>query len=96
MVNTSLRRALLQWGLSTPLWALPDVSGARVQDAAECIAPAKAGGGFDLTCKLVGELVALSGAPAKPLLVSYLPGGIGAVAYDRMVTQRLHIETTLP
>jgi putative tricarboxylic transport membrane protein len=57
---------------------------------AECIAPAKPGGGFDLTCRLVRGMLALPGAErATPVEVKYLPGGIGAVAFDRAVSQRL-------
>lgn len=54
---------------------------------AECIAPAKAGGGFDLTCQLVRKIVRLAPPPAPQVAVRYLPGGIGAVAFDRAVTQ---------
>ena len=56
-------------------------------DKPECIAPAKPGGGFDLTCKL-----AQSGLQDKylkePMRVTYMPGGIGAVAYNAIVAQR--------
>ncbi|GAB3662406.1 tripartite tricarboxylate transporter substrate binding protein [Ramlibacter alkalitolerans] len=62
-----------------PLHALPP----RV----DCIAPAKPGGGFDLTCRLVRELLAADQAAA--VQVKYLPGGIGAVAFDRAVQGRL-------
>jgi putative tricarboxylic transport membrane protein len=56
----------------------------------ECIVPSKPGGGFDLTCKLA--LRALAPAPSRadapPMRLSYLPGGIGAVAWNSIVTQR--------
>lgn len=52
---------------------------------AECIAPAKAGGGFDLTCQLVRKALQ---PHATDVTVRYLPGGIGAVVFDRAVTQR--------
>ena len=59
--------------------------------ATECIAPARPGGGFDLTCKLVQEM--LDGRPGEragaQVQIRYLPGGIGAVAFDRAVTQKL-------
>ncbi|MBC5784712.1 tripartite tricarboxylate transporter substrate binding protein [Ramlibacter sp. USB13] len=55
----------------------------------ECIAPAKAEGGFDLTCQLLRDLLRLpAAAPPADVDVRYLPGGIGAVAFDRAVTQR--------
>lgn len=61
----------------------------RALDAPECVVPAKAGGGFDLTCRLVEELVAASGVAKAPMAVKYVPGGIGALAYGRAVTGRL-------
>ncbi|GGE82144.1 tripartite tricarboxylate transporter substrate binding protein [Stappia taiwanensis] len=60
--------------------ALADVT------APECIAPAKPGGGFDLTCR-----VAQTGLAAqfdKPIQVTFMPGGIGAVAFSQFNTTR--------
>lgn len=57
----------------------------------ECIAPAKPGGGFDLTCKLAQKGLQANPAEAQKnpaLRVSYLPGGVGAVAWSSIVTQR--------
>jgi putative tricarboxylic transport membrane protein len=54
----------------------------------ECIAPAQPGGGFDITCKLAQASLADSGAVSSPLRISYMPGGIGAVAYNTIVGQR--------
>lgn len=54
----------------------------------ECIAPAKPGGGFDLTCRLAQGALKDSGALKSPLRIVYMPGGIGAVAYNHIVTQR--------
>ncbi|MCB1756990.1 MAG: tripartite tricarboxylate transporter substrate binding protein, partial [Gammaproteobacteria bacterium] len=54
----------------------------------ECIAPAKPGGGFDLTCKLAQSGLQDGGHLSSPLRVSYMPGGIGAVAYNAIVAQR--------
>ena len=90
-LRTTPRRSVLLAGASLAGLGLGLGRPARggVLDAAECIVPAKVGGGFDLTCKLVGQLVTQHGAAARPLRVSYLPGGIGAVAYDRMVSGRL-------
>jgi len=51
---------------------------------AECIVPAKAGGGFDLTCKLAQRML----ADERAIQLSYLPGGIGAVAYTTVVTRK--------
>lgn len=54
----------------------------------ECIAPAKPGGGFDLTCKLLQVSLQESGALDKPMRITYMPGGVGAVAYNAIVAQR--------
>lgn len=54
---------------------------------AECIAPAKPGGGFDLTCRMLRDMLRLA-QPATEVEVRYLPGGIGALAFDRAVSQR--------
>ncbi len=66
--------------LTQPAAALPG--------RAECIAPAKPGGGFDLTCQLVRQALALPGGAPAQVQVRYMPGGIGAVAYDRAVVQQ--------
>ena len=72
--------ALMLTLLSAPATAAP---------RAECIAPAKPGGGFDLTCRLLRDMLALPlPAPLAEVETRYLPGGIGAVAFDRAVTQR--------
>src|SRR5512141_1348627 len=54
----------------------------------ECIAPAKPGGGFDLTCKLVQSGLMDAKIIADPMRVTYMPGGIGAVAYNAIIAQR--------
>lgn len=57
-------------------------------DKTECIAPAKPGGGFDLTCKLAQRALQEGHYASDPMRVSYMPGGIGAVAYNAIVAQR--------
>ena len=58
-----------------------------VAGAAECLIPSKPGGGMDLTCKLAQK--ALHARPGAPeLTLSYLPGGVGAVAWHSVVSQR--------
>jgi putative tricarboxylic transport membrane protein len=57
-------------------------------DKTECIAPAKPGGGFDLTCKVAQTALLEGKYVAAPMRVSYMPGGIGAVAYNAIVAQR--------
>ncbi|WP_418315640.1 Bug family tripartite tricarboxylate transporter substrate binding protein [Piscinibacter sakaiensis] len=57
-------------------------------DKTECIAPAKPGGGFDLTCKLAQSALLDGKYIADPMRVTYMPGGIGAVAYNSVIAQR--------
>ncbi|AVR69372.1 MULTISPECIES: Bug family tripartite tricarboxylate transporter substrate binding protein [Pseudomonas aeruginosa group] len=54
----------------------------------ECIAPASPGGGFDLTCKLAQSALVEGKLLSKPMRVTYMPGGVGAVAYNAVVAQR--------
>jgi len=64
----------------------------------ECVVPAKPGGGMDLTCKLARKGLAkvADTAQINPALhISYLPGGIGAVAWNAMSSQRRAEASTL-
>ena len=54
----------------------------------ECLAGAKPGGGFDLTCKLAQGALQEGKFLSDPMRISYMPGGIGAVAYNAVVAQR--------
>lgn len=61
------------------------ISTAHAQaETTECIAPAKPGGGYDLTCRLAANGLQKTGLIEKPMMVSYMPGGIGAVAYNHV------------
>lgn len=51
----------------------------------ECIAPAKPGGGFDLTCKLAQNGLKTTALLKAPMRVTYMPGGVGAVAYNKII-----------
>jgi putative tricarboxylic transport membrane protein len=69
------------------LAALLMVPAAAASREAECLVPSKPGGAMDLTCKLAQQ--ALQAKPGAPRLkLSYLPGGIGAVAWHTIVSQR--------
>lgn len=61
----------------------------------ECIAPSKPGGGFDLTCKLVQAGLKDHGLLKAPMRVTYMPGGIGAVAYNAIAANRRNEPGTL-
>jgi putative tricarboxylic transport membrane protein len=54
---------------------------------AECIVPSKPGGAMDLTCKLARKALHGESGPAA-MRLTYLPGGIGAVAWHTLVSQR--------
>ncbi|MFV0662853.1 Bug family tripartite tricarboxylate transporter substrate binding protein [Denitromonas sp.] len=54
----------------------------------DCIAPAKPGGGFDLTCKLAQSGLQDAKLLDAPMRVTYMPGGIGAVAYNTVIANR--------
>jgi putative tricarboxylic transport membrane protein len=56
---------------------------AAASAGAECVIPSKPGGAMDLTCKLAQKAL-----PDSKLKLAYLPGGIGAVAWHTLVSQR--------
>jgi putative tricarboxylic transport membrane protein len=57
-------------------------------DRPECVAPAQPGGGFDLTCRMAAQALLETGQIEQPMSVTFMPGGIGAVAYNAMNTTR--------
>jgi putative tricarboxylic transport membrane protein len=68
--------------------------------AAECVIPSKPGGAMDLTCKLAQKALVEKAALEKKtapasMHLSYMPGGIGAVAWHTMVSQRASEGDTL-
>jgi putative tricarboxylic transport membrane protein len=67
---------------------LAAAASAGPMDKTECIAGAKPGGGFDLTCKLAQQALLEGKFIKDPMRVTYMPGGIGAVAYNAVVAQR--------
>ncbi|HEX5697025.1 MAG TPA: tripartite tricarboxylate transporter substrate binding protein, partial [Rhodoferax sp.] len=44
-------------------------------DKTECIAAAKPGGGFDLTCKLAQSALLAGKYITDPMRITYMPGG---------------------
>src|SRR5690625_4508338 len=78
-INTTLRHA----PCLALLGSLLLTGSAQAQSGeTECIAPAKPGGGYDLTCRLAANGLEETGRIDQPMVVSYMPGGIGAVAYN--------------
>jgi len=64
-------------------------SAAAAAEGVDCIVPSKPGGAMDLTCKLVQQgMRQLPDQAARPLRISYVPGGIGAVAWHSQVARR--------
>lgn len=56
--------------------------------AAECIAPANPGGGWDLTCRAVGRLLGDLRLVPGVVRVTNLPGAGGGIAYARAIARR--------
>jgi len=56
--------------------------------AAECIAPANPGGGWDFTCRTIGKIMSDIGAVDKPIQVTNMAGAGGGLAYTHVVTER--------
>ena len=56
--------------------------------AAECIAPANPGGGWDFTCRQIGKIMFDIGAVDKPVQVTNMPGAGGGLAYNHVVSER--------
>ncbi|MBM4183244.1 MAG: tripartite tricarboxylate transporter substrate binding protein [Gemmatimonadetes bacterium] len=54
----------------------------------ECLAPAAAGGGWDLTCRSVGQVLSELGLARGLVRTTNLPGAGGGVAFARAVAQR--------
>jgi putative tricarboxylic transport membrane protein len=68
------------------LASVPTASAAP--EKAECLVPAKPGGGFDVTCRLVANALLAAKLIEKPMTVSYMEGGVGVIAYTHVVSKR--------
>lgn len=89
MIAAILTRRGVMFGAA--MLALPMVAGlaaspALAIDKPECVAPANPGGGFDLTCRVAEA--GLAGKLGGPMQVTFMPGGIGAVAYNAFNSTR--------
>ena len=71
--------------LAATAFAAPAFAQSQIDDP-ECIAPANPGGGFDLTCRVAQT--GLDPHIEAPVQVTFMPGGIGAVAYNLFNTTR--------
>lgn len=62
--------------------------GGTTASAAECIAPANPGGGWDFTCRQIGKILFDIGAVESPVQVTNMPGAGGGLAYNSVVAER--------
>ena len=81
--------------LATALLCAAAACRAVALDRTECLAGSRAGGGFDLTCRLAQTGLLEGGYISAPMRISYMPGGIGAVAYGTVATKRAADAQTL-
>lgn len=56
--------------------------------AAECIAPANPGGGWDFTCRQIGKIMYDIGAVDQPVQVTNMAGAGGGLAFNTVVNER--------
>lgn len=61
----------------------------------ECIAPAAAGGGWDMTCRLAARTLEEEGLLSGPMRTTNMPGAGGGIAYAHAVTRRMTDSTLL-
>ncbi|PXF33038.1 C4-dicarboxylate ABC transporter substrate-binding protein [Pokkaliibacter plantistimulans] len=80
---TSLPLLLLTSALSVPATQAADLP-----KAPECIAPANPGGGWDFTCRTVGQLLSTLSYVKGNVQTVNMPGASGGVAYANIVSKR--------
>lgn len=84
-----INRGFRRWSALAVIGGLFMSGGAQAQSGnPECIAPAKPGGGYDLTCRLAAKGLQETGLIDQQMMVRYMPGGIGAVAYNHVIGVR--------
>jgi len=81
-MNTQTKRTLAS------LTLVAGLSTASMVTAAECIAPANPGGGWDFTCRTIGKIMYDIGAVSDPIQVTNMAGGGGGLAYSHVVNER--------
>ncbi|MCP3972095.1 MAG: tripartite tricarboxylate transporter substrate binding protein [Rhodobacteraceae bacterium] len=64
------------------------IGAAGAVSAAECIAPANPGGGWDFTCRQIGKILHEIGQESAPVQVTNMAGGGGGLAYSHVVNER--------
>ncbi|QJF50124.1 Bug family tripartite tricarboxylate transporter substrate binding protein [Roseobacter ponti] len=68
--------------------AVLTVGAGTAATAAECIAPANPGGGWDFTCRQIGKIMYDIGAVDQPVQVTNMAGAGGGLAYNHVVAER--------
>lgn len=68
--------------------AVMSFGSANTVSAAECVAPANPGGGWDFTCRQIGKIMFDIGAVDQPIQVTNMAGGGGGLAYSYVVSER--------
>ena len=74
------------WFLMLSLALLTSAAIATPPTKPECVAPAKPGGGFDLTCRIAAAW--FESQLKSPMQVRFMPGGIGATAFKAFTNER--------
>jgi putative tricarboxylic transport membrane protein len=64
------------------------LSTVSIASAAECVAPANPGGGWDFTCRQIGKILFDIGQVDKPVQVTNMPGAGGGLAFNTVVNER--------
>lgn len=75
-IKTLLGSAVIGMGMMTSAFA------------AECIAPANPGGGWDFTCRQIGKIMYDIKAVDKPIQVTNMAGAGGGLAFNHVVAER--------
>jgi putative tricarboxylic transport membrane protein len=84
-----MKQRLLKALLTSAVVAISATGGATTSaSAAECIAPANPGGGWDFTCRQIGKIMYDIGVVDKPVQVTNMPGAGGGLAYNTVVNER--------
>lgn len=78
---TRMTRMLAATAIATTL-------GMSAASAAECIAPADPGGGWDFTCRQIGKIMTDIGVVPEMVQVTNLAGAGGGVAFSQVVSKR--------
>jgi len=75
-IKTLLGSAVISMGMMTSAFA------------AECIAPANPGGGWDFTCRQIGKIMYDIKVVDKPIQVTNMAGAGGGLAFNHVVAER--------